>query len=43
VKFKTIQFLNKEVPELIFGSLTMAPLQRNMPPEEGGKVIAAAL
>lgn len=43
MKFKTVQFIDKEVPELIFGSLTMAPLQRNMAPEAGGKVIAHAL
>ncbi|MCG8571918.1 MAG: aldo/keto reductase [Spirochaetes bacterium] len=43
MNFKTIQFLDKKVPELIFGSLTMAPLQRNMDPVVGGKVIAAAL
>lgn len=43
MKIKTLRFLDKEVPELIFGSLTMAPMQRNMPPEEGGKVIASAL
>ena len=40
---KTVRFLNKEVPHLIFGSLTMAPLQRNMTPEEGAKVISYAL
>jgi predicted aldo/keto reductase-like oxidoreductase len=43
MKFKTIQFLDKTVPELIFGSLTMAPLQRNISPEDGGKIIASAL
>ncbi len=43
MKIKTLRFLDKEVPELIFGSLTMAPMQRNMSPEEGGKVIASAL
>ncbi|MBI9099165.1 MAG: aldo/keto reductase [Spirochaetaceae bacterium] len=43
MNFKMIQFLGKEVPQLIFGSLTMAPLQRNMPAEEGGKIIAYAL
>lgn len=41
--FKTVRFLNKEVPHLIFGSLTMAPLQRGLTVEEGGKVIAYAL
>lgn len=43
MKFKTIDFLGKKVPELVFGSLTMAPLQRNMSPTEGGKVIAFAI
>jgi len=43
MKLKTITFLNKEVPSLIFGSLTMAPLQRNLSPEAGGEVIAFAL
>ncbi len=41
--FNTIRFLDKEVPELIFGSLTIAPLQRNMSPEDGGLVVSAAL
>ncbi len=40
MNFEEIDFLNKRVPKLIFGTLTMAPLQRNMPPEEGGKIIA---
>lgn len=43
MKIRTLQFLDKEIPELIFGSLTMAPMQRNMTPKEGGKVIASAL
>ncbi|MBB6480413.1 aldo/keto reductase [Spirochaeta isovalerica] len=43
MEIKSVRFLEKEVPHLIFGSLTMAPLQRNMPPEEGGDIIAYAL
>ncbi|MBN2658595.1 MAG: aldo/keto reductase [Spirochaetales bacterium] len=43
MKMKTVRFLEKEVPHLIFGSLTMAPLQRNMSPDEGGDIIAYAL
>lgn len=40
---QTLIFRNKETPRLIFGSLTIAPLQRNLTPEAGGRVIAAAL
>lgn len=43
MSFKTVRFLDKEVPHLIFGSLTMSPLQRNMSAQEGGEVIAYAL
>ncbi len=43
MSFKEIEFLNKKTPELIFGSLTMAPLQRNMSPKDGGLVIASAI
>jgi len=43
MKFKTVQFLDKKVPHLIFGSLTMAPMQRNIPSDEGGKIIAYAI
>lgn len=43
MNFKTIRFLDKEVPELIFGSLTIAPLQRNMSIKEGGSIVAAAI
>lgn len=43
MNFKTLTVGNKEVPEFIFGSLTMAPLQRNLSVEEGGKIIAAAI
>jgi predicted aldo/keto reductase-like oxidoreductase len=32
-----------EVSQLCFGALPMGPLQRNMPPERGGQVIAKAL
>lgn len=41
--FNYISFLDKKVPELIFGSLTMAPLQRNLSPTQGGEVISEAL
>lgn len=40
---KTVRFREKEVPSLIFGTLTMAPIQRNVPVSEGGDVIGAAL
>lgn len=43
MNMKNVKFLDKEVPFLIFGSLTMAPLQRNLTPEAGGKVLASAL
>jgi len=43
MSFREIKFLNKKTPELIFGSLTMAPLQRNMSPQDGGKVISSAI
>jgi len=41
--FHMITCGDKTVPELIFGSLTMAPLQRNLSVEEGGKIIAMAI
>ncbi len=43
MEFNRISFLNKTVPELIFGSLTISPLQRDMSPDDGGRVIAYAL
>lgn len=43
MQLSMINFFGKQVPRLIFGSLTMAPLQRNLSPDEGGAVIAAAL
>ena len=43
MSFKLVKCGEKNVPSLIFGSLTMAPLQRNMTPTEGGKIIAAAI
>lgn len=43
MNYKTVRFLDKEVPHLVFGTLTMAPLQRNLSPEEGGGIIAYAI
>lgn len=40
---KTIRCNNKEVPSLIFGTLTMAPMQRNLPVPQGGKLISTAI
>ncbi|MBN1498942.1 MAG: aldo/keto reductase [Spirochaetes bacterium] len=40
---ETVICNRKKIPKLIFGTLTMAPIQRNMTAEEGGDIISAAL
>lgn len=40
---QTVTFQNTEIPKLIFGTLTMSPLQRNMSVDKGAQIIAAAL